>query len=74
MDMKKKKLDLIKAIMDTNDLQILDTIAAILELGPTTSPVSESVQDLQGLLPSNAKDLPADLGYIQGDIDEVFNP
>lgn len=60
--------------MDTNDLQVLDTIAAILELGPTTSPVSESVQDLQDLLPSNAKDLPADLGDIQGDIDEVFNP
>ena len=74
MDIKKKKLDLIKAIMDTNDLQVLDTIAAILEIGPTTSPVSESVQDLQDLLPSNAKDLPADLGDIQGDIDEVFNP
>ena len=74
MDIKKKKLDLIKAIMDTNDLQVLDTIAAILELGPTTSPISESVQDLQDLLPSNAKDLPTDLGDIQGDIDEVFNP
>lgn len=74
MNIKKKKLDLIKAIMDTNDLQVLDTIAAILELGPTTSPISESVQDLQDLLPSNAKDLPTDLGDIQGDIDEVFNP
>lgn len=74
MDIKKKKLDLIKAIMDTNDLQVLDTIAAILELRPTTSPISKSVQDLQDLLPSNTKDISADLGDIQGDIDEVFNP
>jgi hypothetical protein len=74
MDIKKKKLNLIKAIMDTHDIQVLDTIEAILGMKSTTPPISESMQDLQDLLPSKNTNLPADLNDIQGDIDEVFNP
>ena len=46
MDIKKKKLNLIKAIMDTHDIQVLDTIEAILGMKSTTPPISESMQDL----------------------------
>ncbi|MEM6378603.1 MAG: hypothetical protein AAF705_10325 [Bacteroidota bacterium] len=75
MDLKKFKLQLINQIMQTDDLELLQTIQQILRLNKSQELIQE-----QQLNPFENKSLPKQekldeaAQELQDSIDEVFNP
>ncbi|MCI5082357.1 MAG: hypothetical protein MRY78_11705 [Saprospiraceae bacterium] len=74
MSEKELKLSIIQKILETKDLKLLQTVASLFELEQSEArSTSIDIPPWESLKPSGGSDS-HDLGDLQGDIDEAFNP
>lgn len=72
MNIKQLKLKIVQQIMDTENLELLKTVRALLSLDDSEqAPLNEILPEVPS---GESKHTPDDLHEIQGDIDEIFSP